>query len=94
MEAIGCEEYGAIRVMTPETGIEAVSTSRRARGILDLSKTKLGDRPLLLEEKLRKTRGVVEVEINVFSNRITIEFDPSLISLDKIRASLAHSNGS
>jgi len=47
-----------------------------------------------LEEKLHKTRGVIEVEINVFSNRITIEFDPSVISLDKVRASLAHSNGS
>ena len=82
------------RAMKPETATEAVSPSRRARGILDLSTTKLGDRPLLLEEKLRKTRGVVEVEINVFSNRITIEFDPSLISLDKIRASLARSNGS
>lgn len=43
---------------------------------------------------MRKTRGVIAAEINVFSNRITIEFDPSLISLDKIRASLAHSNGS
>ncbi len=72
----------------------AVSTRRRARGILDLSGTKLGDCPLLLEEKLRKTLGVIEAEINVFSNRITIEFDPSVISLDKIRASLARSNGS
>ena len=73
---------------------EAAPTGRRARGILDLAGTKLGDRPLLLEEKLRKTRGVIEAEINVFSNRITIEFDPSVISLDKIRASLARSNGS
>ncbi|HVH15099.1 MAG TPA: hypothetical protein VNA15_05205 [Candidatus Angelobacter sp.] len=80
--------------MKPETDSEAVSTSRRARGILDLSRTKLGDRPLLLEEKLRKTRGVIDAEINVFSNRITVEFDPSIISLDKIRASLAHGNGS
>ena len=47
-----------------------------------------------MEEKLRKTRGVIEAEINAFSNRITIEFDPSLISLEKIRASLAHTNGS
>ena len=92
MEAIGCEEYGAIRAMKPETVSEAVSTSRRARGILDLSRTKLGDRPLLLEEKLRKTRGVIAAEINVFSNRITVEFDPSLISIDKIRASLSHGN--
>ncbi|HXL50770.1 MAG TPA: hypothetical protein VN949_03050 [Candidatus Limnocylindrales bacterium] len=71
----------------------AVPTGRRARGILDLSRTKLGDRPSFLEEKLRKTRGVIDAEINVFSNRITIEFDPSIISLDRIRASLARSNG-
>ncbi|HEX9197655.1 MAG TPA: hypothetical protein VF906_07665 [Candidatus Bathyarchaeia archaeon] len=71
----------------------AVPTGWRARGILDLSRTKLGDRPSFLEEKLRKTRGVIDAEINVFSNRITIEFDPSIISLDRIRASLARSNG-
>jgi len=71
----------------------AVPTGRRARGILDLSRTKLGDRPSFLEEKLRKTRGVIDAEINVFSNRITIEFDPTIISLDRIRASLARSNG-
>jgi len=71
----------------------AVPTGRRARGILDLSRTKLGDRPSFLEEKLRKTRGVIDGEINVFSNRITIEFDPSIISLDRIRASLGRSNG-
>jgi len=71
----------------------AVPTGRRARGILDLSRTKLGDRPSFLEEKLRKTRGVIDAEINVFSNRITIEFDPFIISLDRIRASLARSNG-
>lgn len=72
---------------------EAVQTSKRARGILDLSGTKLVDRPSFLEEKLRKTRGVIEAEINVFSNRITVVFDPSLISLDKIKASLAKRNG-
>ncbi len=82
------------RVGKMEAITSAVSTRRRARGILDLSRTKLGDRPLLLEEKLRKTRGVIDAKINVFSNRITIEFDPSVINLDKIRASLASSNGS
>ena len=70
-----------------------VSTSRRARGILDLPGTKLIDRPSFLEEKLRKTPGVIEVEINAFSNRVTVEFDPSLITLDKIKASLARRNG-
>jgi len=75
----------------PVTG--AVPTGKRARGILDLSGTKLGDRPSFLEEKLRKTTGVIDAEINVFSNRITVEFDPSLITLDKIKASLARRNG-
>ncbi len=70
-----------------------VPTSRRARGILDLSRTKLIDRPSFLEEKLRKTPGVIEVEINAFSNRVTVEFDPSLITLDRIKASLAGRNG-
>jgi hypothetical protein len=72
---------------------EAIPVSRRARGILDLSGTKLVDRPSFLEEKLKKTRGVIDAEINVFSNRITVEFDPSLITLDKIKASLAKKNG-
>jgi len=72
---------------------EPVPPSKRARGILDLSGTKLVDRPSFLEEKLRKTRGVIDAEINVFSNRITVEFDPSLITLDKIKASLAKRNG-
>jgi hypothetical protein len=70
-----------------------IPLSRRARGILDLSGTKLVDRPSFLEEKLRKTPGVIDVEINVFSNRITVQFDPSLITLDKIKASLAKRNG-
>jgi len=81
----GTAKNGAITATVP--------TGRRARGILDLSGTKLVDRPSFLEEKLRKTRGIFDAEINVFSNRITVEFDPSIISLDKIRASLAHSNG-
>jgi len=68
-------------------------TGRRARGILDLSGTKLVDRPSFLAEKLRKTTGVIDAEINVFSNRITVEFDPTLITLDKIKASLARRNG-
>ncbi len=71
-----------------------VPIGRRARGILDLTLTKLADRPSFLEEKLRKTTGVIDAEINAFSNRITVEFDPSLITLDKIKASLARRNGS
>jgi hypothetical protein len=71
----------------------AVPGGRRARGILDLSGTKLVDRPSFLEEKLRNMTGVIDAEINVFSNRITVEFDPSLITLDKIKASLARRNG-
>jgi hypothetical protein len=71
-----------------------VPTSKRARGVLDISGTKLVDRPSFLEEKLRRMQGVIDAEINAFSNRITVEFDPSLITLDKIKASLARRNGS
>jgi heavy-metal-associated domain-containing protein len=60
-------------------------SSQRARGIIDLSVTKLMDRPSFLEEKLLKTRGVISAEINVYSNRMVVEFDPSLISLEKIK---------
>jgi hypothetical protein len=82
------------RTVKGEAIAEAAPGSHRARGILDLSKTKLGDRPLLLEERLLKMPGIIDAEINAFSNRITIEFDPSVISLERIRASLAHSNAS
>lgn len=82
------------RTVKSEAVTEAVPAGHRARGILDLSKTKLGDRPLLLEERLREKPGVIDAEINAFSNRITIEFDPSIISLEKIRASLARSKAS
>ena len=69
-------------------------TSQRARGVLDLTGTKLTDKPGLLEEKLLKTRGVFAAEINVFSHRIIVEFDPTIISLDKIKAMIKASNGS
>jgi hypothetical protein len=69
-----------------------VPASKRARGVLDISGTKLVDRPIFLEEKLRRMQGVIDVEINAFSSRITVEFDPSLITIDKIKASLARRN--
>lgn len=69
------------------------SVGQRARGILDISGAKLIDRPAFLEEKLLKTRGVFAAEINVFSNRIIVEFDPTLISLDKIKAMIKTSDG-
>jgi len=72
-----------------ELATEAVPTSKRARGVLDISGTKLVDRPSFLEEKLRRMQGVIDLEINAFSSRITVEFDPSLITLDKIKASIA-----
>jgi len=42
-----------------------------------------------MEEKLLRTRGVISAEINVFSNRVRVEFDPSKITLDEIRDILA-----
>jgi hypothetical protein len=68
-----------------EPVMTASLSSQRARGIIDLSGTKLIDRPSFLEEKLLKTRGVISAEINVYSNRMIVEFDPSLISLEKIK---------
>ncbi len=62
---------------------------QRARGVLDLSGTKLIDRPAFLEEKLLKTSGVIAAEINAFSHRI---IDPSLISLDRIKAIIKAGN--
>jgi hypothetical protein len=59
---------------------------RSARGVLDLSGTTLIDRPSFVEEQLLKTQGVIAAEINVFSYRITVVFNPSQISLDKIKA--------
>lgn len=63
----------------------AKSQLSRARGIIDLSGTKLVDRPSFVEEKLLKTRGIISAEINVYSNRMTVEFDPSIISLETIK---------
>ncbi len=65
---------------------EAASKSPRARSILDMSYSKLGDRPVLLEEKLLKTPGVISAEINAFSNRIRVEFDPSQTTLNKVKS--------
>lgn len=80
---------------TAKTEAEALPSQmgQRARGILDISGATLIDRPAFLEEKLLKTRGVFAAEINVFSNRIMVEFDPTLISLDKIKAMIKASNG-
>jgi len=76
--------------------VEAVNVTarrgQRARGVLDLSRTKLIDRPALLEGKLLKTSGVIAAEINAFSHRIIVEFDPSLISLDRIKAIIKAEN--
>ena len=74
------------RTKKAELGIDSSSAFQRARGIVDLSGTRLVDRPSFLEEKLLKTRGVVSAEINVFSNRMLVEFDPSLIRLERIKA--------
>lgn len=57
----------------------------RARVILDSSNIGLSDRPSLLEEQLLKTNGILGVEINAFSGKIAIEFDPSLVNLETIK---------
>ena len=47
--------------------------------------TKIADRPDLLQERLLKARGILRVEVNAFSGRIAVEFDPTLVSLEIIR---------
>jgi len=59
--------------------------THRARGIIDISRITLADVPRALEEKLRKSKGVFSVQRNAFSKKLTVEFDPSIITLDKIR---------
>jgi hypothetical protein len=67
-------------------GHEEVLQARahKARGIIDISHLTLVDIPFTIEEKLRKTKGVFSVQINAFSKKLAIEFDPSVISLDEI----------
>jgi hypothetical protein len=59
--------------------------THRARGIIDISRITLADVPLALEEKLRKSKGIFSAQLNAFSKKLTVEFDPSIITLDKIR---------
>lgn len=75
-----------------ETAELSARTGRKAMGIIDFPPAKLGDSPAFLEDKLRRTQGVTMVEINAFSKKITVEFDPSVTSLDKIRKILATKN--
>ncbi len=77
--------------MLQDKGVKALSEteppskSPRTRSVLDISYSKPWDRPVLLEEKLLKTPGVISAEINAFSSRIRVEFDPSQITLDKVK---------
>ncbi len=59
--------------------------THRARGIIDISRITLADVPLALEERLRKSKGIFSVQLNAFSKKLKVEFDPSIITLDKIR---------
>ena len=61
-----------------------LALTHKARGIIDISQMTLTDIPFAVEEKLRKTKGVFSVQINAFSKKLAIEFDPSIISLDEI----------
>ena len=76
----------ALRNKTPEAGSDNTSmTSKKAMSIIDYPTARLGDPPALLEERLRKTPGVISVEIDAYLRKISVEFNPSLISLDRIR---------
>lgn len=74
-----------------DAGDFSAITTRRAMGILDFPKT-LVQIPLLLQEKLEKISGVSSVEINVFSKKIIVQFDPSITNLEKIRKVLGSKN--
>ena len=63
---------------------EPLALAHKARGIIDISHLSLVDIPLTIEERLRKTKGVFSAQINAFSKKLAIEFDPSVISLDEI----------
>ena len=65
----------------------------RARIILDSSNIGLSDRPSLIEEQLLKTNGILDVEINVFSGKIAIEFDPTLVNLETIKKIISRKFG-
>ncbi len=58
--------------------------AKHARSIIDISQRKLSDIPFALEEALRKTPGVISVQLNAFSGKLVVEFDPSIISFDKV----------
>ncbi len=58
---------------------------QHARVIIDIGQHKLSDVPFALEETLRKTPGVISIQLNAFSGKLVVEFDPSIISLEKIR---------
>jgi len=64
------------------------SKSPRSRAVIDVSYSRLRDRPALLEEKLIQSPGIVKAEINVFSNRIKVEFDPLLTTIEEIRRAI------
>ncbi len=72
-----------------DSSTDSDPSTLRPNGILDISYAILLERPALMEEKLLRTRGVISAEINVFSNRVRVEFDPSKITLDEIRDILA-----
>jgi hypothetical protein len=61
-----------------------------ARGIIDISQIKLGDVPLAIEERLRKSKGMFSVQVNAFSKKLAVEFDPLVISLEEIKKTVIH----
>ncbi|HZY47075.1 MAG TPA: hypothetical protein VFE96_04690 [Candidatus Bathyarchaeia archaeon] len=93
LKCCGSDTYTGEQMVTMTTSGSARSSEtlsmsrtpiRRARGIIDISNFVLGDVPFALEEKLRKSKGVISVQLNAFSKKLAIEFDPSVTSLDEI----------
>lgn len=69
-----------------------LTQAQHARGIIDISQQRLSDIPFAIEEALRKTVGVFSVQLNAFSRKLVVEFDPSVISLDQIREKVFRSD--
>lgn len=73
----------------PSYTSEPSGSLKRARGIIDISEITLKDVPVAVEEKLGKVKGVFSAKVNTFSQKLTVEFDPSAISLQRIRREIS-----
>jgi hypothetical protein len=62
-----------------------------ARAILHLKEgeSKDSSQPARVQQILKKTEGVLKVDTNYLTNTLSIEYDPSMISLDDIKEAIS-----